>query len=451
MKTGKKPRGIPSNLLDVSLPAELKPFTSPKTIVLPIETPWGRLSPMVRPGDEVIQKQIIAQDDEGLAPPVYSPVYGVIREIGSWITSNGQDNSCIIIEAQESYGTGPEDESDEETLQKPRSPEELFHKINDAGLIEPDNHRWPLAWRLVKPGVAPALSREDKPDVSRPVEILIINAMDREPGVSVRDAALKNMGKKIKNVISMLQAASEAQNVILAIWEGQELSESMEFQLTQAGVTIKRCPNVYPLALEPLIVQYVTGREVLQPAGDPRLVGVCVVDIITALRAYKAVRTNAPVTDVNVQLISYSHSINHQINVPVGCLLEDCMSALPSSPQGISKVIMGGLFLGTALHTMQVPITGSVEVVNFQTHDELSTYQNRPCINCGKCVDVCPMGLLPNELSKFCEYEEFESAKKNFLFHCIECGLCSFVCPAKRPMVHLMRFGKNEIIKARQE
>jgi len=61
------------------------------------------------------------------------------------------------------------------------------------------------------------------------------------------------------------------------------------------------------------------------------------------------------------------------------------------------------------------------------------------------CVRHCPAQLLPNELSKYCEFNLFEEAKDKYLLHCIECGICAYVCPEKRPMLHLLRFGKREL------
>jgi electron transport complex protein RnfC len=99
---------------------------------------------------------------------------------------------------------------------------------------------------------------------------------------------------------------------------------------------------------------------------------------------------------------------------------------------------------------MQVPITHEIDSIVLQSEGEIARYTNEPCINCGYCVRACPMGLLPNELSKHCEYGSFLAAERNDLHHCIECGICSYVCPAKRPMVHLMRFGKQQLSEQRE-
>ena len=74
-----------------------------------------------------------------------------------------------------------------------------------------------------------------------------------------------------------------------------------------------------------------------------------------------------------------------------------------------------------------------------------------PASTAGRCLEACPVYLVPAELSKLCEYGDFEQAVEKDLFHCIECGCCAYVCPAKRPMVQLLRYGKSEILAKRME
>jgi electron transport complex protein RnfC len=86
-----------------------------------------------------------------------------------------------------------------------------------------------------------------------------------------------------------------------------------------------------------------------------------------------------------------------------------------------------------------------------QSAAQVRAFANEPCIHCGRCVAACPVNLVPAELSKLCEFHHFEEAAERDLLHCIECGCCAYVCPARRPMVHLMRYGKSEVLAERME
>jgi electron transport complex protein RnfC len=65
-----------------------------------------------------------------------------------------------------------------------------------------------------------------------------------------------------------------------------------------------------------------------------------------------------------------------------------------------------------------------------------------PCLRCGKCVSVCPMGLTPNLLHTLSELKRLEDCEKEKIMNCIECGSCQFQCPACRPLLDYIRLGK---------
>ena len=72
-----------------------------------------------------------------------------------------------------------------------------------------------------------------------------------------------------------------------------------------------------------------------------------------------------------------------------------------------------------------------------------------PCISCARCVDVCPMGLMPTTISNLVQFDRLDDAKSYGILDCMECGSCSFVCPAKRRMVEYIKFGKARLAAIR--
>jgi Na+-transporting NADH:ubiquinone oxidoreductase subunit A len=55
----------------------------------------------------------------------------------------------------------------------------------------------------------------------------------------------------------------------------------------------------------------------------------------------------------------------------------------------------------------------------------------RACIACMHCADVCPVDILPQMTYKAILAEEVEEFLEHGLLDCVECGLCSYVCPSK--------------------
>jgi electron transport complex protein RnfC len=173
--------------------------------------------------------------------------------------------------------------------------------------------------------------------------------------------------------------------------------------------------------------------------------------VITAVRVIEAVREGMISTETTVQVSALFKDVNVYVRVAEGILLEELIEQLLLSGKDVSKAIIGGSFLGYAQQDLNIPITQEADAIILQNADELSLFSNQSCINCGYCVRSCPMRLMPNELSKNCEYSLFDKAEELDIFYCIECGICSYVCPARRPMVHLIRFGKREILASKEE
>ena len=67
------------------------------------------------------------------------------------------------------------------------------------------------------------------------------------------------------------------------------------------------------------------------------------------------------------------------------------------------------------------------------------------CIRCGRCVNACPMHLMPTTLDLYSRLGDLETLQKYSIMNCMECGSCTYVCPAKRYLVQSIRMGKAKI------
>ncbi len=135
------------------------------------------------------------------------------------------------------------------------------------------------------------------------------------------------------------------------------------------------------------------------------------------------------------------------LGTPVGHILEN-LNLVPAEG---GKIIIGGLLTGHTVYDLETPITKQMGGLIVLRPDQVKRFEPQPCINCGLCVEACPVRIVPGQLSKYCEYGRFEEAEANDLALCIECGLCAYVCPAKRPMIHYFRHAKEELMAGRAE
>ncbi|HCZ12673.1 MAG TPA: electron transporter RnfC, partial [Nitrospiraceae bacterium] len=105
---------------------------------------------------------------------------------------------------------------------------------------------------------------------------------------------------------------------------------------------------------------------------------------------------------------------------------------------------MGGPMMGFALYSLDVPVTkGTSGILVLPEEGVVHAEDFGPCIRCGRCIDICPMGLMPSMLSVLSEKGFYEETKEYNLFDCFECGSCTYVCPSKRPIVQLVRLAKS--------
>ena len=136
------------------------------------------------------------------------------------------------------------------------------------------------------------------------------------------------------------------------------------------------------------------------------------------------------------------------VKVPIGTTIGSLVEALGGFEREPAKIIVGGPMTGFAHYELSVPLGKDAIGLFALTEEEITAVGGyRECINCGRCVAVCPVNLVPGMLSMYCAKDRFEEAAAGGLLSCIECGCCDYVCPSRRPMVHLFRHAKHQLME----
>ena len=422
----------------------------PKRVILPLKQYIGEASqPVVKAGDTVTTGQLIATAPTGTSLPLYATISGTVKDITEQPDYKGTPTPCIIIEGDgaDTWIEAPQEQKDISSL----APTEIVERIHTAGLITTQLLPVPLATDLV-PIDQPKTHLIDGQRITKKIDTLIITALDKEPFLGVNRYLAGNTNANLVDGITALKSITGAQYVRFVVdthygpyTQLQELVTADEEETTTlTSINGRR----FPTGLAIPLIKAVLGREVPLPYGHPRDVGVALYDLNTAIAVGKAVRTQTPQVDTLITVgggaMPKAGIVTVRIGTPIGDVI-DSLGGFSTSP---AKIILGGPMTGMAHYDLTTPITKETDGLFALTQNEIQLSGDyRQCINCGLCVKVCPVNLLPGVLSLYCAKDQFDMAEAEGLFNCIECGCCDYVCPSRRPMVHLFRHAKHQLME----
>ena len=98
--------------------------------------------------------------------------------------------------------------------------------------------------------------------------------------------------------------------------------------------------------------------------------------------------------------------------------------------------------MGFALGDLDVPVTKGASGVVVLTAEQVRKAEETACVRCGRCVDVCPLNLVPTRIALAARASDWDLARRYHITACCECGCCAYTCPASIPLVQLIRVGK---------
>jgi electron transport complex protein RnfC len=207
-------------------------------------------------------------------------------------------------------------------------------------------------------------------------------------------------------------------------------------------------PTRYPTGERKQLIQVLTGIEI--PPGDRvTKFGIQCFNVATAHAICRALLHGEPMVS---RIVTVTGNVERPGNVeaPLGMPIADLLAFCGIKPD-TTRVVMGGPMMGFTLPSLEAPIIKGCNCL-IAASDELfpQPEPEQPCIRCGECADVCPIGLQPFEMYWASRTKNLDSAKRHHLFGCMECGCCAYVCPAHIPLVDYFRFVKSEI-RAREE
>ncbi|MCU7842028.1 MAG: electron transport complex subunit RsxC [Candidatus Thiodiazotropha sp. (ex Troendleina suluensis)] len=423
----------------LSLQHPLQHATLPDRLILPLQQHIGvPAQPMVSLGEQVLKGQMIASSPAPVTSPVHASTSGTVVEMGEHFIPHpsGLTDLCIVIE--------PDGEDRWADLPKPISDfrsadtQALRQRIRDAGIVGMGGATFPAAIKL-NPG--------------KPIQTLIINGAECEPYITCDDRLMRDFAERIMNGARILQHMLQSEECLIAIEDNKSEAILAMFEALrdEENIEVVRIPTIYPSGGEKQLIRILTGREV-PTSGLPAQVGVICHNVATAAAIADAVLEGKPLISRLVTLTGEGLSKPGNFEAPLGILASDLIAQAGGYKGQPQQLIMGGPMMGFDLTTDQVPITKGANCLLCPTAKEIPRPEPaRACIRCGRCADVCPANLLPQQMYWYSKAKDLEKVQDYNLFDCIECGCCSHVCPSHIPLVQYYRYAKAESWAQEQE
>lgn len=389
------------------------------------------LEAIVKVGDYVKVGQKIADTDKFMAVPIHSSVSGTVKAIAPHVNAVGVKTDTIIIENDFKYEIAKSVKPVENAASL--TTRELLWLIREAGIIGLGGAGFPTHVKLAPP---------------HSVDYLIINGAECEPYITSDHRRMLENTEEIIDGISILMRVLDVKKSYIGIEKNKrdaidKLRRETRFN---ESIEIMGLKTKYPQGSEKQLIKAITGRNV--PTGKiPADVGVVVVNADTVYNVSRAIRKGVPVIDRIVTLsgdaINKPGNFKVPLGVPISYMLEKS-GGFKEQPQ---KIIIGGPMMGFAQYTTEVPVAKTTSAVIAMLEAETTYDPDTPCIRCGKCVDNCPMQLMPIHLNEAALKRNIESALRYNILDCMECGLCSYTCPSKKNMLQNISAFKPEVIR----
>jgi electron transport complex protein RnfC len=390
---------------------------------------------LVEKGSEIKTGQLIAQGEGFLSGNVHSSVSGKVSKIDEVQDASGYKRQAVFIDVSgEDWLEGINRDSKLDKEIRLDGPQ-IIQKINEAGIVGLGGATFPSHVKLTVPR-------------GKKAEFLIVNGVECEPYLTSDHALMLENAEEIMVGIQLLKKALKVTMAYIGIESNKPdaIAHMKNTASLYPGIEVHALKVKYPQGAEKQLIKAITGREV--PSGGlPVDVGVVVFNVGTAFSVYEAIQKNKPLIERVVTVTGVNVKDPSNFRVRIGTPVIKLIEAAGASLDGNGKIIMGGPMMGKALGNTDVPIVKGTSGILLLPDEESTRKQQVPCVRCGKCISVCPMGLEPYLLMPLAVQKNFERLEVEHVMDCTECGSCSYICPSGRPLLDYIRLAKTQVGK----
>lgn len=408
--------------------------------IIPLQQHIGAPSLLlVKKGDKVLKGQMLAKPSDLISSAIHSPVSGTVIDIEQHPVPHvsGLPDECVFIE---------NDFKDEWVERKPlgdnynqTSSHDVRKIIAEAGIVGLGGATFPASVKQTEMNI----------------KTLLLNGVECEPYITCDDVLMREYAEQILSGADIIGHVIKARQCIIAIEDNKpEAIKAIQTAIDTDGTQffqLQIVPTLYPSGGEKQLIKIITGKEVPKKRLPAEL-GILCHNVATAYAIYRAVYFDEPLISRITTVTGPGVQQPQNIEVLIGTPMRDCIQHCGGYVDNTDELIMGGPMMGFSLETDKAPIIKATNclLITKKEAEETNT-QHLPCIRCGKCVEVCPARLLPQQLYWYASSQNTDRLIEHNLFDCIECGCCAYVCPSDIPLVQYYRYAKTTIWQQERE
>ena len=384
----------------------------------------------------MLKGQKIAEAGGFVSAPIYASVSGTVKAIEPRVNPTGSKVNSIIIANDGQY------EEVEYPQPKPLSEltkEEILNIIGEAGVVGMGGAGFPTRVKL-------------SPKEPDKIDYIIANCAECEPYITADyRRMLENPELLVEGMRVILKLFDNAKG-LFAIEDNKPdcIAKLKELTKDEPRMEVREMMTKYPQGAERQLIFANTGRAInstMLPADAG-----CVVDNVeTIISIYNAVVKGIPSMERVVTVTGDGVVNPGNYKVLFGTNQNELIEAAGGLKEGCEKVISGGPMMGFAVFSLEISTTKTSSSLLCFKKDDVSASEVTACINCGRCVSVCPEQIVPSRLAKMSQFHDSESFERWNGMECIECGSCSYICPAKRPLAQYIKTMKKQILAERRK
>lgn len=387
----------------------------------------------VKKGDRVLVGQKIAEAGGFVSANIHSSVSGTVTKIEPRTTVSGAKVNCIIVENDGEYA------QEEFQPVKEKTPETIIQAVKEAGIVGLGGAGFPTHVKL-------------SPKEPEKIDTVIINGAECEPYITADYRCMMEIPEQLISGLNLILSIFPNAKGVIGIEDNKPdaIKKMKELCQKESRIEVAELKTKYPQGAERSLIYAVTGRSI-NSSMLPADAGCIVDNVATAIAIHEAVILGKPLYERVVTVTGDAVTNPGNFKIKSGTNVAELAEAAGGFKTQPEKVISGGPMMGMALSTLNVPCGKTFSSLLCFTKDEVAACEPSNCIRCGRCVNVCPAGLMPTKLSEIADHGDFELFDQLNGCECVECGCCSYVCPAKRRLTQSMKTGRREALALRRK